>query len=681
MQSKDDGSPTARIVIVGEAYGRWEDEYQRPFVGPSWNDKMVPWLAAVGLTRADCWITNCWDQGMPARIDSIPEYDMRAAMERCRQRIDALPGPDGNGPIVIVPMGNYALYTFTGNGRVSFHSRDGRHDRPGIYDWRGSILSYQTNDGRTIKVIPTVHPANTFPTRTPGMEWVCRKDWERIAEDAKFRELKLPVYSKIIAPSKGEAIEWMRWTRSEAAKVAHLPKFAGRLVCSADVETPYKTEYATIHEASKSLAPTVKCKECGHTRRWHQYGGKREGIATANDAAMQSDSDALAQRTDAVSACAGLRGKGGCDCKTFSAPMNKPRKKKVSEDAYMGCNGYAWRPDLAICLPTTLEFWQNPEIYALVRSEMAAFHADTNIDFGGQNFSFDAWWYAKEGMPLHHIAWDTMKMHRTQRPWSQWHDLGFQASIDTRIPYWKHEAKSPQEISRWSSNKEALWSYNCTDNHAQLTLLCTRIEALAGRGRLEYHELMEAPIDNELLPMSLHGIRADVQGRAAEHEKLLSEATALSAELNATAGMNLVAMSKKGVITGKTPSNAKLKAFLYEKHRLPMQYQKAAKGRGKTVSVNVVAIRRCMEAFPGNEELQVVGRAVIRHRRLTKRASELKDERVEADGRVYCHFKQDTLLGRLSASSTPMDEGQNLQQADHENRRFYIADVGDEVPH
>jgi len=244
VQSKDEGAATARIVLVGEAYGRNEQEMGRPFVGSSYSDRLFPWWNACEpqLTREMFYITNVWDQGMPERIDGIPEYEMRQAMERCRARIDLLVGPDGGGPVVIVPTGNYALYTFTGNGRVSFHSKDGRHERPGIMDWRGSILSYQTNDGRSIKVIPTVHPAATFPFRTPGLEWVCRKDWQRIAEDSMTRDLNLPFYTKMIAPSEGEVRDWMRWTRAEAEKVKDKPRFQGRLACSADVETPRKAE-------------------------------------------------------------------------------------------------------------------------------------------------------------------------------------------------------------------------------------------------------------------------------------------------------------------------------------------------------------------------------------------------------------------------------------------------------
>lgn len=661
MQSRDDGPATARIVLVGEAYGWREAEMNRPFVGPSYTDKLLPWWRNCTpqiVRERDVYVTNTWDQGMPARIDAIPEGEMRAAFERCRARVDLLIGPDGQGPVVIVPTGNYALYCFTGNGRVSFHWRDGKYERPGIYDWRGSILSYQTNDGRTIKVIPTVHPANTFPMRTPGMEWVCRNDWQRITEEARFRDLRLPSYTKMIAPCEAEVREWIGWTRSEADKRKRGEKFVERLACSADVETPYKVEYATTQSASTAL--TAKCATCAHTKRWHE-----------DDARCTKKAPKKA-------------GGEPCSCAAFVAPMNKPKKKKISEDAYLGCSGYAWRTDLAICVPTTLDYWQDPDALRRVMDELRRFHADPNIDFGGQNFAFDAWWYAISGMPLHAIAWDLMKMHRVQRPFSQWHDLGFQASLDTRLPFWKHEAKLPDEVSRWSHNKEQLWAYNCTDNIGQLMLLFERVKALVACGRLDYYLQMEAPIDNDLLPMSLHGIATDVPGRAVEHERLMGVAKELSAELNTAAGMPIVSVHKKsGAIIGKVPSPQKLKVFLYEKHRLPIQYKKTKKGNQikKTPSTDIISIKRLMESFPGNTELANVGTLVLRHRRTMKKASDLKESKVEANGRMYAIFKQDTLLGRLSSSATPKDEGANLQNQDHELRRFFIADTGDEPPH
>ena len=52
-----DGSPDARLMLIGEAPGAEEDRQGKPFVGPSGQllDRM---LAAIGLDRRSVWITN-----------------------------------------------------------------------------------------------------------------------------------------------------------------------------------------------------------------------------------------------------------------------------------------------------------------------------------------------------------------------------------------------------------------------------------------------------------------------------------------------------------------------------------------------------------------------------------------------------------------------------------------------
>jgi uracil-DNA glycosylase family 4 len=732
MQSKDEGSKSARFVLLGEAYGHWEEVYSRPFVGPSYTDKLLPWWNTVGLTRDDFFITNVWDQGQPASIGHIDEQSMRASMDRLHDRLATIEGPDGAGPYVIVCQGNYALYALTGLGVVSFHSHDGRHKRPGILDWRGSILSYTDRRGRVIKVIPTPHPAFTF--RSPQWDWVLQADWKRIAEDGQFRELRIPQRTHMIAPSKAEAIQWMHWTREEAARRKDGLKYFERLACSLDVETPFKTEYETRQK--ESTAANGKCRHCGHTKLKHgQMEGPAIGIENLGARSLY---------------CTGSRGKG-CEklCIMFTPLLSKPRKVKVKEEAFLGCNGYAWSPLLSMTIPTTLEYWQDPVVWATVKAEMAAFHADSNVDFGGQNFPFDAWWLAEEGMPLHDLGWDLMKMHRVQRPWSEWHDLGFQLSIDTRMPFYKHEAKLPDEISRWSHNKEQLWTYNGKDNCGQIELLPIRLKSLQERGRLEYYDEMEAPIDLGLLELSCWGMRADVEGRAAEFERVTAESSAMAKEINDAAGMK---------VTGKIAiSNDKMKMFLYgdgvpepiydhpmvevtsktakctacshpkAKHdigaevlneaahppcigsrnqpcactgfvapmkpgkkvkigekpgagglRLPVQYTKNAK-KEKVVSTNIVAIKRLMEQFPTLDKLQIVGGKVIKHRRLRTIAGFVKAEAVDPDGRLRAQFRQDTLLGRLSSSQTPKKTGRNLQNIDRKLRRFFLPDTGEEA--
>jgi DNA polymerase I-like protein with 3'-5' exonuclease and polymerase domains len=187
---------------------------------------------------------------------------------------------------------------------------------------------------------------------------------------------------------------------------------------------------------------------------------------------------------------------------------------------------------------------------------------------------------------------------------------------------------------------------------------------------MEYYQQMEAPMDAPLLELSRRGLRADIEGRKTYFDQCRLQADEVAQQINEAAGMKLIAKT--------ATSPAKLKEFLYEKLRLPIQYVKNAK-KQKVVSTNVVTIKRLMEQFPGDNLLQKVGKLVLRHRRLGTEANYVKAERIDADGRQRAQFRQDTVLGRLSSSATPKGTGANLQNVDRKLRRFYLPDTGDEV--
>lgn len=68
-----DGTPGARVMIVGESPGREEDRQGRPFVGQAGQllDRM---LAAIGLSRAESvYITNVLPWRPPQNRDPLPE--------------------------------------------------------------------------------------------------------------------------------------------------------------------------------------------------------------------------------------------------------------------------------------------------------------------------------------------------------------------------------------------------------------------------------------------------------------------------------------------------------------------------------------------------------------------------------------------------------------------------------
>ncbi len=151
-----DGTPGARVMIIGEAPGRDEDREGRPFVGRAGQllDKM---LGAIGLDRGGVYITNVMPWRPPQNRDPQPEEI--AMMQPFLRRHIALAAPE-----VLVVMGNISAQAMLG--------------RRGITRLRGT---WTEAEGRP--VMPMVHPA--YLLRNPAAK---REAWaDLLALNARLK--------------------------------------------------------------------------------------------------------------------------------------------------------------------------------------------------------------------------------------------------------------------------------------------------------------------------------------------------------------------------------------------------------------------------------------------------------------------------------------------------------------
>lgn len=241
------GSKQSHLVILGEAPGEREENVGQPFVGPS-GFRLNEWMARVGLQRTDAYIDNVYQHRPPGnKIGEIDRITLEQWMGFLHERLSAL-----DDPWVIVPTGNYALYALTGKGKVHWHQRDGREPRPGILDWRGSILEYVDLRGRTIKCIPTIHPAATF--RQPSLERACVVDWERISSELGFRELRRPVRHHHINPSLSQLA------------ALHQSACQPDAILAIDIENPRTAKSEQVYEEDGTVAVYKSGKRKGHKK-------------------------------------------------------------------------------------------------------------------------------------------------------------------------------------------------------------------------------------------------------------------------------------------------------------------------------------------------------------------------------------------------------------------------------
>ena len=149
-----EGPLTARILFLGEAPGREENNSLRPFVGSA-GDQLMQLFRIVGLIRRDVLLHNVFLQQPPKNSVSYFFRDKacRRPTEEGQEHIDKLKGwltnllaereATGQGPNVIVALGAIAMQVLTGKKRIT--------------KWRGSVLPCELVPG--FKVYCTYHPS------------------------------------------------------------------------------------------------------------------------------------------------------------------------------------------------------------------------------------------------------------------------------------------------------------------------------------------------------------------------------------------------------------------------------------------------------------------------------------------------------------------------------------------
>jgi uracil-DNA glycosylase len=175
-----------KILVLGEAPGKYEDESGIPFVGPT-GAMLDEMLTTAGTKRDECYLTNVVKYRPPNndfKQLNLIGVDLAASIrDLWEKEIRRLK------PNIILAVGDEALNAVTGYS--------------GILNYRGSIL--RSTDG-TPKVVATIHPAALFPR--PGQDkgalsYVYKKliqaDISRAVEESHSRNLNLPDRTHSIA--------------------------------------------------------------------------------------------------------------------------------------------------------------------------------------------------------------------------------------------------------------------------------------------------------------------------------------------------------------------------------------------------------------------------------------------------------------------------------------------------
>jgi DNA polymerase len=157
-----DGTPGARVMLIGEAPGREEDEQGKPFVGRAGQllDRM---LAAIGLDRGQVYIANVVPWRPPGNRTPTPQ-EIAICLPFITRQIE-LCAPD-----VLVCIGAPSSQTILGQ-------------RDGILRLRGRWFDYDCA-GRTVPALATLHPA--YLLRVPAQKKLAWQDLRSLSEKLRL---------------------------------------------------------------------------------------------------------------------------------------------------------------------------------------------------------------------------------------------------------------------------------------------------------------------------------------------------------------------------------------------------------------------------------------------------------------------------------------------------------------
>ncbi len=161
-----DGSPTARIMFVGEAPGAEEDRLGKPFVGRSGQllDRM---LKAIGLDRTSVYIANIVPWRPPGNRTPTPQ-EVAICKPFIERQIELV------NPDLLVCLGGPS-------------SQNLLNLKEGILRTRGRWFSYNLA-GRSVQALATLHPA--YLLRQPLQKRLAWRDFQALRN--AFDKIKQP---------------------------------------------------------------------------------------------------------------------------------------------------------------------------------------------------------------------------------------------------------------------------------------------------------------------------------------------------------------------------------------------------------------------------------------------------------------------------------------------------------
>lgn len=317
----------------------------------------------------------------------------------------------------------------------------------------------------------------------------------------------------------------------------------------------------------------------------------------------------------------------------------------------ISCIGLGVSKTDAICIPLTTI--SNPEGYWAPEEEAAIYMllqellTHPRIKIAGQNFLYDAQYFAKEMGFRPNVRDDTMFMQHVCYAGMD-KGLDFLSSMYCRYHrFWKHEGKEFGNYKTPQQEEEG-WVYNCKD----CVITFEVAEVLDGvldklNLREQYNFQME--LWYHVFDMMLRGVRIDLAARKVLGEELARAIGERLREIEFIVGHPFNPNSPK-----------QMQALFYGDLKFPVQYSKKKNAdgtRSPTLDENA------LEALVRKEPLfRDFVRLILEKRSLGVFLSTFVQARLGSDNRMRCYFNPaGTETFRFSSSEDAFGSGTNLQ--------------------
>lgn len=314
----------------------------------------------------------------------------------------------------------------------------------------------------------------------------------------------------------------------------------------------------------------------------------------------------------------------------------------------------------AMCIPLIVNgssYYSEDEEFAIVREMRRVLREAYCI---GQNFAYDAQYFARDFLVYPEYVFDTMVAHHVVF-------AGLPKSLDFLSSlyldwheFWKHELKESRKVNDW----EQFWTYNCKDVVITYRLFQVLSESLkkAGLDRIFDFQMR---LWHHVLRMQMRGLRVDKEYREKLRKEIQDEIARLEKRLHYIVGYPLNPRSTK-----------QMKTFLIDELGLkPVQHRKT----GRT-SFGREALPKYAEQQP---LLIPIVEIIERTRRLQTLLSTYVEAELDPDGRLRTSLDiTGTETYRFASRANVWGRGGNMQNVPRPSedlpniRDLFVPDEG-----